>query len=85
MACNQLSLYVNKTKFMVFRTVRKNVNYPTLLINGINIESVEDFSIPSRMQVTKNLKWNKFQNDSIVYSNYALMGSPGHSHKNNLP
>ena len=44
LACNQLSLNVNKTKFMVFHSVRKNVNYPTLSINGINIERVADFN-----------------------------------------
>ena len=41
LACNQLSLNVNKIKFMVFHLVRKNVNYPTLSINGISIEKLQ--------------------------------------------
>ena len=44
LACNQLSLNVNKTKFLGFHSVRKNVNYHTLSINGINIERVADFN-----------------------------------------
>ena len=45
LACNQLSLNVNKTKFMVFHSVRKNVNYLTLSVNRINIERIADFNI----------------------------------------
>ena len=57
LACNQLSLNVNKTKFMVFRSVRKNVNYPTLSINGINIERVADFNFLGIL-LSEDLKWN---------------------------
>ena len=35
LGCNQLSLNVNKTIFMVFHSNRKAVNYPNLLINNI--------------------------------------------------
>ena len=55
LACNQLSLNVNKTKFMVFHSVRKNVNYPTLSINGINIERVADFNFLG-IQLSEDLK-----------------------------
>ena len=61
-ACNQLSLNVNKTKFMFFYSVRKNVNYPTLSINGINIERVADFDFLG-IQLSEDLKWNKHQNN----------------------
>ena len=62
LACNQLSLNVNKTKFMVFHSVRINVNYPTLSINGINIERVTDFNFLGK-QLSEDLKWNKHQNN----------------------
>ena len=62
LACNQLSLNVNKTKFMVSHSVRKNVNYPTLSINGINIERVADFNFLG-MQLSEDLKWSKHQNN----------------------
>ena len=58
LACNQLSLNVNKTKFMFFHSVRKNVNYPTLSINGINIERIADFNFLG-IQLSENLKWSK--------------------------
>ena len=48
---------------MVFRSVRKNVNYPTLSINGINIERVADFNF-LRIQLSEDdLKWSKHQNN----------------------
>ena len=63
LACNQLSLNVNKTKFMGFLSVRKNVNYPTLSINGINIERVADFNfLGIQLLVSEDLKWSKLQN-----------------------
>ena len=46
---------------MFFHSVRKNVNYLTLLINGINIERVADFHF-LRIQLSEDLKWNKHQN-----------------------
>ena len=62
LACNQLSLNVNKAKFMVFHSIRKNINYPTLSINGINIERVADFNFLG-IQPSEDLKWNKHQNN----------------------
>ena len=65
LACNQLSLNVNKTKFMVFHSFRKNVNYPTLSINGINIERVADFNFLG-IQLSEDLKWSKHQNSGSL-------------------
>ena len=62
LACNQLSLNVNKIKFMVFHSVRINVNYPTLSINSINIERVADFNFFG-IQLSEDLKWSKHQNN----------------------
>ena len=47
---------------MVFHSARKNVNYPTLLINGINTERVADFNFLG-IQLSEDLKWNKHQNN----------------------
>ena len=41
---NQLSLNVNKTKFMVFHSSRRHVVYPILSINGTVIERVDTFN-----------------------------------------
>ena len=54
--------HVNKTKFMVFHSVRKNVNYPTLSINGINIERVADFNFLG-IQLSEDLQCSKHQNN----------------------
>ena len=62
LACNQLRLNVNKTKFMAFHSAKKNVNYPTLSINGINIERVADFNFLG-IQLSEDLKWSKHQNN----------------------
>ena len=56
-----ISMNVNKTKFMVFHSVRKNVNYPTLSINGISIERVADFNFLG-IQLSEDLKCSKHQN-----------------------
>ena len=46
MASNKLSLNTQKTKFMVFRTVLRKVQYPKLIINNIVIERVKQFNFP---------------------------------------
>ena len=68
LGCNQLSLNVNKTKFMLFHSNRKAVNYPNLLINNINIESVAEFNFLG-IQLSQDLKWNTHQNhDSLKFT-----------------
>ena len=61
LGCNQLSLNVNKTKFMLFHSNRKAVNYPNLSINNINIENVAEFNFLG-IKLSQNLKWNTQQN-----------------------
>ena len=61
LGCNQLSLNVNKTKFMLFHSNMKAVNYPNLLINNINIENVAEFNFLG-IQLNQNLKWKTHQN-----------------------
>ena len=41
---NKLSLNIKKTKFMVFHTTKKKIEYPDLNINGIAIEKINQFS-----------------------------------------
>ena len=43
-------------------TQLQKVNYPTLSINGINIERVADFNFLG-IQLSEDLKWNKHQNN----------------------
>ena len=61
LGCNQFSLNVNKTKFMLFHSNKKAVNYPNLLINNINIENVAEFNFLG-IQLNQNLKWKTHQN-----------------------
>ena len=49
-------------KTYCFHSVRKTVNYPTLSINGINIERVADFNFLG-IQLCEDLKWSKHQNN----------------------
>ena len=60
--CNQLSLNVNKAKFMLFYSNRKVFNYPNLLINNINIENVAEFNFLG-IQLSQNVKWKTHQNN----------------------
>ena len=43
---NKLSLNIKNTKFMVFHTAKKTIEYPDLNINGIAIENNNKFSVP---------------------------------------
>ena len=58
LAANKLSLNASKTKFMVFRSDKKIVMYPKLLINDVEIERVDCFNFLG-LQLNHNLKWNK--------------------------
>ena len=53
---NQLSLNVNKTKFMVFHSGRKHVVNAILSINGIVIERVDTFNFLG-LHISHDLKW----------------------------
>ena len=53
---NQLSLDVNKTKFMVFSSGRRHVVYPILSINGTVIERVDTFNFLG-LHISHDLKW----------------------------
>ena len=53
---NQLSLNVNKTKFMVFHSGRRHVVYPILSINGTVIERVDTCNFLG-LHISHVLKW----------------------------
>ena len=53
---NQLSLNVNKTKFMVCHFGRKHVVYPILSINGTVIERVDTFNFLG-LHISHDLLW----------------------------
>ena len=61
LGCNQLSLNVNKTKFMLFHSNRRAVNYLNILINNINMENVAEFNFLG-IQLSQSLKWKTHQN-----------------------
>ena len=58
---NKLSLNVQKTKFIVFHTDQRVVNYPTLQINNTIIERVTQFNFLGLI-LSSNLKWHKHIN-----------------------
>ena len=58
LSSNKLSLNVQKTKFMVFHTPQRRVNYPTLKLNNVNIERVSQFNFLGVI-LASSLKWDK--------------------------
>ena len=61
---NQVSLNVNKTKFMVFHSGRKHIVNPILSINGTVIERVDTFNFFG-LHLSSDLKWK------TPHSNYV--------------
>ena len=53
---NKLCLNVNKTEYMVFHQPQKDVNYPILYINNIQIDVVENFNFLG-ITVNEHLSW----------------------------
>ena len=58
LSSNKLSLNVKKTKFMVFHTPQRRVNYPTLKLNNVNIKRVSQFTFQGVI-LASSLKWDK--------------------------
>ena len=55
---NKLSLNIKKTKFMVFHTSQRRVNYPVLKLNNVNIERMSQFNFLG-VVINSTLKWDK--------------------------
>ena len=62
---NKLSLNVAKTKFMVFHTSIKIVNYSKLKINNYVIERVQSFNLIGLL-VHYNMTWSKHIENVIL-------------------
>ena len=58
LSSNKLSLNIKKTKFMVFHTPQRRVNYPVLKLNNANIERVSQFNFLG-VFINSTLKWDK--------------------------
>ena len=58
LSSNKLSLNVKKTKFMVFHTPQRSVNYSTLKLNNVNIERASQFNFLGVI-LASSLKWDK--------------------------
>ena len=58
LSSNKLYLNVKKTKFMVFHTPQRRVNYPTLKLNNVNIERVSQYNFLGVI-LASSLKWDK--------------------------
>ena len=57
LSSNKLSLNVKKTKFMVFHTMQRKIEYPKLIINNVAIEMVTQFNFLGII-LSSTLKWN---------------------------
>ena len=58
LSSNKLYLNIKKTKFMVFHTSQRRVNYPVLKLNNVNIERVSQFNFLV-VVINSTLKWDK--------------------------
>ena len=58
LSSNKLSLNIKKTKFTVFHTPQRRVDYPILKLNIVNIGRVSKFNFFG-VVVKFTLKWNK--------------------------
>ncbi len=61
LASNKLSLNTSKTKYMVFHTARRLIQYPNLKINNYKIEHVDEFNFLGLI-LSSDLKWHKHVN-----------------------
>ncbi len=57
LSSNKLALNISKTKYMVFHTSQKKVEYPKLKLNNITIQRVSQFNILGLI-INSSLKWN---------------------------
>lgn len=58
---NRLSLNISKTKYMIFRYPQRTINFvdpPSLTIQGIEIEKVDEFNFLG-LTITETLSWNR--------------------------
>ena len=58
LSSNKLSLNIKKTKFMIFHTPLRRIDYPVLKLNNINIERVSQFNFLT-VVINSTLKWGK--------------------------
>ena len=58
LSSDKLSLNIKKTKFMVFHTPQRRVNYPVLKLNNVNIKRVSQFNFLG-VVINSTLKWDK--------------------------
>ena len=58
---NKLSLNISKSKCMYFYQKQKSIIYPTITINGVEIEKVDNINFLGLI-INKNLKWNSHVN-----------------------
>ena len=58
LSSNKLSLNIKKTKFMIFHTPLRRIDYPVLKLNNVNIERVSQFNFLT-VVINSTLKWDK--------------------------
>ena len=61
LTANKLSLNVRQSKYMVFHTARKLIDYPDLQIDNFTIERIQKFNFLG-LQINNNLIWDTHQN-----------------------
>ena len=58
---NKLAINTSKTKYMIFRTNKKNLYLPVIKLNEMDLECVQEFNFLG-MTITENLNWNSHIN-----------------------
>ena len=58
LSSNKLSLNIKKTKFMIFHTPLRRIDYPVLKLNNVNIERESQFNFLT-VVINSTLKWGK--------------------------
>ena len=63
---NKLSLNKSKSKYMIFHVLNKDIKYPTLKIDNVIIEKVDEFKLLG-LTTDTNLNWKKhFLKKSVI-------------------
>ena len=71
LACNKLSLNVNKTKYIAFHSKRKNIKYPSISINNVTVERVRTFNFLG-LTLNEYITWRDHLNNVSMKISWAI-------------
>ena len=65
LACNKLSLNVDKSKFIVFHSQCKNIKYSSISINNATVEGIQTFNCLG-LNLNEHLTWRDHLNNVSI-------------------